>query len=202
MTNRAGWSVDGQAGGRARPSKPRRGFTLLEVLAACVLASLLTMLVSRLMRNALLETREAQRVASPLAGSWLLRHQLDEDILHARAFAIGPQAITLGGYLARHPMSGLPTQRMAVVTYRIVEVDGRGLLRREELLFLPDGERRMRAEVVWEGVRRMVAIPRAEMLSGEAFIYPELESLGLQPLIAGVTLQLYDQQDRLFLEVL
>jgi hypothetical protein len=75
-------------------------------------------------------------------------------------------------------------------------------LRREELLFLPAGERRMRAEVVWEGVRRMVAIPRAEMLSGEAFIYPELESLGLQPLIAGVTLQLYDQQDRLFLEVL
>jgi hypothetical protein len=178
------------------------GFTLLELLAACVLASLIALVTTRLMRTSLSETKFANTIRQPMVNSVLFREQLNEDIINARAFLVLPDRFILGGYLSRDPKTAMPTQQMSVVTYQIVALGKRKVLERQELRFQPDGRPITRREVVWDGISSFVAIPRAELISGSAFIFPELEAMQLKPMLDGLSVRMFDEKGRLFLEIL
>ncbi len=178
----------------------RSAFTLLEVLLACVLASMLGLLVATLMRSGLAESQQANQIRLPIASSWLLREQMEHDFANARAYSRSTDSVTLGGFLSRDPQSGMLTQRLAIVSYRIVEKANRRVLERLEGVPTQRGIAPTYSEVVWDGIDSMRVIPNASFVTGSVPVLPELSQLGLQPLAEGVSIQLTDLQGRVFLE--
>ncbi len=185
---------------RRQASMTRSAFTLLEVLLACVLASMLGLLVSSLMRSGLQESKLANQIRLPIASSWLLREQMEHDLANARAYSVTPDSVTLGGFLSRDAESGMLTQHLAIVSYRIVEKANRRVLERVEGIPGPRGIQPTYSEVVWDGVGSLKAIPKALLMSGSVPVLPELQPFGMLPLTDGMMLQLTDLEGRIFLE--
>jgi hypothetical protein len=185
---------------KRQTAKQRSAFTLLEVLLACVLASMLGLLVTSLMRSGLQESKLANQIRFPIASSWLLREQMEHDFANARAFTMTSDSITIGGFLSRDAETGMLTQHLAIVSYRIVEKANRRVLERREGIPGPRGIEPTYSEVVWDGIGSLRAIPKAVFLSGGTPVLPELLPLGMQPLTEGLMLQLTDLEGRIFLE--
>jgi type II secretory pathway pseudopilin PulG len=175
-------------------------FTLLEVLLACVLASMLGLLVATLMRSGLAESQQANQIRLPIATSWLLREQMEHDFANARAYSQSPNSVTLGGFLSRDPQSGMLTQHLAVVSYRIVDKANRRVLERLEGVPGPRGIEPTYSEVVWEGIQSMRVVDNARFVTGSIPVLPELSQFGMKPLTEGLSIQLTDLRGRVFLE--
>jgi prepilin-type N-terminal cleavage/methylation domain-containing protein len=183
------------------PCRSRIAFTLLEVLAALTLSGILAVLVAALMRSGLQESRLAQNPRLPITESGLLREQMEADIANARAYAISPNAVMLGGFLSRDPASGDLTQHLTIVTYQVAKKGRFLVLERIEKAPRSQTEAEFFSEAVWDDVASLKAVPCAEYISGSIPVMPELAELGMKPLTHGMFLQLFDSQGRIILEI-
>lgn len=109
------------------------GFTLLELLAALVLASLLTTALLQLVRNVHRKTREVTELAGQ-EEHWTSQtfNLLQQDLRNSRRMAISGNQIQLTGFAGTNPQSGIPNHTSAEVIYRIVISGDRRCLQREE----------------------------------------------------------------------
>jgi len=120
-----------QAGGAVRP---RSGFTLLELLAALVLASLMMVAAWRLLQTM---HRQEKVIAASIAEdrAWLSRiyQRIEQDFRNSRRMAVGQNVVHLEGFAATGDVSSLPGLSPAEISYTIAEINGRSCLRREQL---------------------------------------------------------------------
>jgi prepilin-type N-terminal cleavage/methylation domain-containing protein len=186
--------------GRRRASWQRCGFTLIEVMLAFVLASMLSVVVIQLMRTTLLETRRIAARRQPSAETWMLRELLESDISNTRAYRVSKDMMILGGFLTSDLPTGAKTQQLSLVTYQLVRRGERMALERAELPFHSQ-QSQPRKEIVWYGVSRIVAFPQAEYLESISSTIPELQQTGLQSLSGGMIVRIYDTDNNLLLEI-
>jgi len=117
---------------RAKRPSTRAGLTVIELLAAAALASMLMVAVLGLLR--ILAAKQRILVDQTRMPPWqdLLVHQLRLDLSNARGFELAPDRLLLVGYGAKDFDTRRPTHRPAEVLYRLVSVADRTWLVREE----------------------------------------------------------------------
>lgn len=178
----------------------KRAFTLIEVILACVLASMLSMVVVQVLRMALTESRRIATSRQPIAETWLLRDQIASDIGNTRAYKISKDTLVLGGFLTCDLETGAKTQQLSLVTYQLVRRGNRMALERTELPF-NSKQSSPRKETVWNDVGSIVVFPKAEFVEAQSSSIPELQQLGLQSLSGGMIFRMFDSERKLLLEV-
>ena len=118
----------------ARTKRPstRAGLTIIELLAAAALASMLMVAVLGLLR--ILVVKQRILVDQTRMPPWqhLLVHQLRLDLSNARRFELAPDRLLLVGYGGKDFDTRRPTHRPAEVLYRLVSVGDRTWLLRQE----------------------------------------------------------------------
>ena len=181
--------------------KPRFAFTLIEILLACVLASMLSVVMIQILRTTLVESRRAAQRRQPLSETWLLREQISNDLSNARGFKINSSSLSLGGFLARDPGSGARNQQMAIITYQLVPTGSGMALQRSESLFSNESDFPT-IETVWLGVGGMIANSKSESIGIQSNSLPELDQMGFQSIAGGVSFRLVDSQGKLLVEIL
>lgn len=115
-----------------RPLKKQLGMTLLELVAATLLAAMLCVAVLGMTADC---ARRQQQIVSELpARPWLapLSEQIRWDILQARSFRLRADSLELHGFGSRDFSTAVAYHGPAVITYQVV-TDGnvRWLLRKE-----------------------------------------------------------------------
>jgi prepilin-type N-terminal cleavage/methylation domain-containing protein len=180
--------------------RSRSAFTLIEVLLACVLASILSLVVFQVLRMTLIENRRVASTRQVMSETWLLREQIANDIGNTRAYRITPDAIVLGGFLTTDLETGAKTQQLSLVTYQLVPRGDRKALERSEIPFSSQ-QSAPRKDTVWHGVGSIVMFPKAEYVESISSTIPELQQLGLQSLSGGMIFRMFDTDGKLMLEI-
>lgn len=117
---------------RATTSRLRWGFTLVELLAAILLTTLLTTSLMGVIR-AMNQQRKLTTSEHALEGWKLqLRLRLLSDLSNARRMGVTDGRLTLLGYGSRDAEAGVATFRPCEVVYRLESLAGRNWLVREE----------------------------------------------------------------------
>ena len=115
-----------------RQRQPRLGLTLLELVAATLLAAMLCVAVMGITADS---ARRHQAVVSQIPTKpWLaqLSEQIRWDILQARSFRVQSDGLELHGFGSRDFGTSVAYHGPAIITYQIIKVgDVRWLLRRE-----------------------------------------------------------------------
>ncbi|MDZ4853061.1 MAG: prepilin-type N-terminal cleavage/methylation domain-containing protein [Pirellulaceae bacterium] len=185
---------------RSARAVKRRAFTLIEVMLACVLAAMLSVVMLQVMRTTLLESRRIAQSREVASETWLLREQLARDLSNARGYQVGANSLNLAGFMSRDPITGLNTQQMALVSYQIVPRGSRSVLQRTETSY--GLKPQSFTEVVWDGAGSIVAFPKREFLEAQANEFPDLDRLGVTRLSGGMIFRLFDPTGKILLEIL
>lgn len=136
---------------RKRERIPKtRGFTLVELLLASLLAVILLTAVGGLLRAVWRQERRTQQVVAMYPPTRFFSLQLQRDFTNARGLAVAPGHVRLVGFVSTDRTSLLPSLRPAEVIYRIAgSPQHRVLIRSErgldELLATP------KDEIAWVG---------------------------------------------------
>jgi prepilin-type N-terminal cleavage/methylation domain-containing protein len=96
----------------------RRAFTLIEMVVALVLGTLLMAAITSALRRSLIELKAHVEDPQP-AHATLLIEQFGRDLANARQLAQGPNRLDLVGFIHRDPRSMIATLRPAHVRYEI-----------------------------------------------------------------------------------
>ncbi len=174
-----------------RPNR-RAGFTILEMLAAIVLASMLMAAVLGVLRTATLQTRE-------LSAKYPVHHwkrafsaQLDRDLASARRIAASPEHLRLIGYGGSDFVRGEATLRPTEIIYEIVAGKDRTWLVRREIHLDALEERNSRSELVATNIS---ALHVERLRQRRAGVYvPEEISAKLSAIPSRVRVALRDDQ--------
>lgn len=144
--------------------KPRAALTLVELLAACVLASLLTAAIVGVLQS--MYRQHQIMVASDQVPAWQVRleEQLRWDFAHARRIQHHADGLTLIGYGGRNQFNGRPTHRPTEVRYRTQTIGGQRWLVRMERHLDEVSNRLAAGELVAAGIHDLytVRIERSE----------------------------------------
>lgn len=139
----------------------RRGFTLLELMLATVLMSVLMIGVLAVLTQVLRPAGGQNERAKALGGidaGWV--GVMRGDLLQARAVQSGESRIELMGYVGLDPATGERTQRPARVAYHLAEdIAGRSWLVRSETPMDTGGKPTTRHELLGGGVTRFTLTP-------------------------------------------
>ncbi len=116
-----------------RPKAERQGFTLLELLAALLLASLLMGAVFRLLKIMHAQERIiAQRTTEHESYLPRIFQLLERDLRNSRQMIVRPNEVLLSGFAGISPRQSKATHRAADVVWRTLIIHGRLCLQREE----------------------------------------------------------------------
>ncbi len=114
--------------------KRRFGFTLIEVVLACLLASILSVAALQVLRTTLVDSRKIATQRQLPSVTWLLREQMAIDIGNARGYRVTADSMILGGFLTSDRSTGARTQQLSIVTYRMIPHGNRNALERSEVV--------------------------------------------------------------------
>lgn len=133
----------------------RNGFTLLELMLATVLMSVLMIGVLAVLTQVLRSPQMTSDQGEPMGEvgpSWveLIRH----DLTQARTVEHSANRIKLMGYVWLDPVTGQRTQQPAHVTYRLVEIGERPWMVRTSQMIDRDKQPTVRHELLGSGVTR------------------------------------------------
>jgi hypothetical protein len=129
-----------------------RGLTILELLVALTLASLLLGSVSGLLK--ILAARRNVLVEEARFVPWHrpLLERIQGDFANARQFELAPDRLRLVGYGGKDAAARWPTHRPTDVVYRLVNAANRTWLLREETLLDDQTNRNRQTELVCSGL--------------------------------------------------
>ena len=120
-----------------------KAFTLIELIVAIVLASLMMVTLIRVVERVAIENRQLKRQQTDLVAIGILADRLREDLINARGMRLARNRIELFGFVGDR-------KRPGKVDYVKQNFDGRDLLIRRE------GGRR---ELLWVGVGNILLEP-------------------------------------------
>jgi len=135
-----------------RQHLPPGAFTLIELLAASLLAAMLMAVIVGLVRTTHAQSRAAQRALAANPATSILTDQIRRDFVNARYWAVLPDQVRLSGYIAHDLRTRRQTFRRAEVTYAVVSNRQGSWLVREETQIDEVIGRRSQRDVVWHGV--------------------------------------------------
>lgn len=128
-------------------SRRRRGFTLIELIASIVLASMMMAALMNIVWSVLREMNRMQAAETNRFPVTILADQLRHDFLNARGVMADANGMTLHGYLDRDPKTDQASMLAGRVRYEIVASrDSRVLVRRVI------DKNKGKSEPVWNGV--------------------------------------------------
>ncbi len=129
----------------------RRGFTIIELLAASALAALLTLagfrVIASINRSNAVMAKQESAAPDTAAVVELLRH----DLLHARYIKTARNSLSLAGHGGVSPADYSPTHLPALIVYRVQRVGNHSWLVREQGSLVPGRPRAPWTELVWPG---------------------------------------------------
>lgn len=128
----------------------RPAFTLLELVVAATLTSILMAVVFLTLRSSFAETRFGDTRDAERPYVQLLREQIRRDVENSRGISTSRGRLDLSGFLATDPEQLMPTLSEARVVYRVDRKGGRNVLTRTELPSVDRDE--VRTDVIWSGV--------------------------------------------------
>ena len=172
-----------------RLTRTRRGLTLIELIVAGVLTSVLAGAVLMLLRVTYADAVRLDRGTS--VATTLLAEQLARDLTNSRGARIGRSRLTLTGFVATE--SRMPTLRRGRVGYSLASVAGVPSLLREER-----SERGTFCEVVWSGVGGFRVVDLAPTDPDDP-IERDPDAAGLRPTPTVVLVELTDRGGRVIL---
>lgn len=180
-----------------RPARSR-ALTLLEMIVALVLATLLMMALTGLMRSV---SQASQTAAKPQPSSRALlrlRQQLQRDCLNARFYQASDKQLRLLGFLGTDGTTGRASWQWAEVTWQIVERQETQLLIRHEQTLRQTPPRR-RIDPMWSGVGSLQVVSyddAEEDTENGGASHPS----GMKPAGSLFMVSFFDRQGQLILE--
>ena len=116
-----------------KPSKASRraGFTLLEMIVACVLMAVLMTVVVRVLNVVLRESRD-ENYGNQAFVAEILAAQIRRDVTNARQYRFTPSRLELLGFVAQEQHTGKPLLTQAIASYRIQPTSEGTVLVREQ----------------------------------------------------------------------
>lgn len=136
---------------RQVPHSPR-GFTLLEMVAAMVLAAILFAALVSLLRSFADQQRIMAGISDQRPPTQILSELIRRDLTGARYVRHDGNQLRLVGTIARDRNSKKPTGRQAEVVYRVAQVNGEAWLLRRETHLDEMASTRSHEEPLWQGV--------------------------------------------------
>jgi len=109
-----------------------RGLTVIELMVALTLSTLLIVSVLGLLRNMKVHCRQLMRRADCQPWEQLLAEQVRRDLANGRQLIVEPNHILITGYLGSAGASHSSTLQAAQVTYHVAHVDDRAYLLRDD----------------------------------------------------------------------
>ena len=177
----------------SRP-KHRNAFTLIELVASAVLASMLMAGILSITWSALRESKQLQRTATHDFPPSQLIEQIRLDLQNARGMRIDSAGITLHGFVGRDPATQRPNLTLGQVRYESKDVNGHRVLSRSS-----DGNR---WEPLWFGFGSLT-IESLEEVDPDNEILPQAEAGGLPEVSARFRITMTnDQKELLWQEVI
>tara|TARA_R110002049_G_scaffold4601_5_gene32724 strand:+ start:1012747 stop:1013334 length:588 start_codon:yes stop_codon:yes gene_type:complete len=132
----------------ARSNKrTRNGFTLIELVASMVLASMMMVALINVVWSALREMNQLQRAESNRFPVTILADQLRQDFINARGILVDVGGVTLHGYLSRNAETDQPALLAGRVRYQLGRGKQAGVLIRSET-----SSSGSQSEPIWRGV--------------------------------------------------
>ena len=129
--------------------RPDLGFTLIELVASLVLASMMMVALINVVWSALREMNQMQRAEANRFPVTILADQMRHDFINARGVLADPRGVTLHGYLGRDGKTDQATMMAGQVRYELAPGPERSSLVRKSVSV---GEPK-RSQCVWYGVR-------------------------------------------------
>lgn len=156
---------------------PRSGLTLIELIVALVLASLLTAALLNILGSVVRETSQLRGEQIDLVAAGVLADRLRGDLINARGMAFDNQSLLLSGFVGDGQLPGS-------VRYRGRRVGDKAVLVREV------GER---VELCWVGFGGFAIVPQDEVDADT----PIPDAAGsLPPIPRRVTIKVLDRSGR------
>jgi type II secretory pathway pseudopilin PulG len=179
---------------RARRPIRRSGFTLIELVASAVLASMMMVGLLSVVWSAVRESNQLRQTETSRFPVTRLVEQMRSDFQNARGMAVDATGVTLHGFLGRDPRTLQPLLIPGHVRYEARRAAGRSILTRTAA--------GTSAEPVWYGFSALRIEPLAESdPEDEALPVPETGGLPEVPLSFRVVM-VGDQGQILWREVI
>ncbi len=191
-----------------RCRRTSRGFTLIEMLVATVLAAMLMVLVAGVLRSMNRQNRWVSNLVVRHPAVLLLRRQLECDLYNARTLVARNGQIRIHGLLAEGGPDRLLLHRPADVVYELRSISGNRCLVRTLLQTGRTGVTIRRRQIVWRGVERMEfqAFQITDPAESPEAAIPNQNGRSvsdgkLPPMPARIEWQLFDNRDGLLCQV-
>tara|TARA_R110002072_G_scaffold301976_2_gene483193 strand:+ start:10534 stop:11196 length:663 start_codon:yes stop_codon:yes gene_type:complete len=178
--------------------RARSGMTLIEVLAAAVLVSLLMAGLCGILTGLHRQRVALSTLATPEAWRYRLQQQIEWDFKNARRLHVRSNQLTLVGYGSRDFRSGMPTQRPSEVAYFLVPVNGERWLVRRESHLDELTNRNSQITVLASGISE-IRVGRPEESIND--YVPTLPGIDLSPVPAKVRCVMLKEDDTLATDV-
>ena len=133
----------------------RTGVTIVEVLAALVLAGMLMVALTGVLRSWGAQKEVLAEKHQPALWQMQLEEQLRWDLQNSRLISVAAGELRLSGYGSRDAASGMSTMREAEVNYRVEANSGLRLLLRSTRNTYETARKQWPTELVCEGVARL-----------------------------------------------
>ncbi len=130
----------------------RRGFTIIELLAASALAALLTLAGFRVIASINRSNAAMAKQESIAPDTAVIIELLRRDLVHARYIKAARNTLSLAGHGGVSPADYSATHLPALIVYRVQRVGSRPWLVREQGSLVPGRPRAPWMELVWPGV--------------------------------------------------
>lgn len=171
---------------RRKTRSRRSGFTLIEMLAATVVLSMLLVALVGISRASARQARRADSLRTRFPSTGILEDQIVRDIRNADGFLPLNNGVTLFGAISSNPVTGAATHRLARVSYVVRRLRGLRVLVRIEQLERGAGHGR----IVWIGTGGLV-VSSIGVVTGQE-TDAQLTG-GLSPMPTMLSVQLYGE---------
>ncbi|MEM1068734.1 MAG: hypothetical protein AAGG48_03260 [Planctomycetota bacterium] len=169
-------------------STDRSGLTLIELVAAMVLAAMMMVGLMNIVWSASRDLRQVDSDAASDFPTTLLIEQIRVDLQNARGMQWNAVSVMLHGFVSRDASTRLPLLTEGRVIYRVVATESGSALIREQ-----NGQMR---DVMWMGVGRIL-VDSLEQTDPEDSLAPLPEAGGLAAVPSKFRITLTDPRGRI-----
>ena len=167
--------------------KCRAGFTLLEVVAAIILMSMLFAALTSLLRCFGDQRRALDQIAANSPSTHTLADLIRRDLTNAHSFRQTPNGITLLGNLANDWKTHMQSGRRAEVTYEIETIASESWLVRRETHLDELSSDRSRETPVWRGATRIEFLSESSLVTDDSQLKVVFASIDVGAFVADAT---------------
>lgn len=158
------------------------GLTLLEMVAAMVLMTMLFAAMTSLLRCFADQERAVHEMSDAYPATQQLEELLRRDLTNARFVRQDENGLVLMGTMGLDRVTRQATGRRAEVTYRIARIDNRPWLLRSEIQLDETSSRRKHQEPVWQGAAGIELIATRDTILDETEAPTPQSVPGMRPM--------------------